>query len=55
MLLNLITGAPRRTLALMCAACVAMLAFGMYLQYVVGLDPCPMCIVQRYALIGVAV
>ncbi|WBY04075.1 disulfide bond formation protein B [Ramlibacter tataouinensis] len=47
--------APRRTLALVFAACVAMLAFALYLQHVVGLDPCPMCIVQRYALIGVAV
>lgn len=55
MLLNWITTAPRRTLALISAACVAMLAFGMYLQHVVGLEPCPMCIVQRYALIGVAV
>jgi disulfide bond formation protein DsbB len=53
-LLNWITIAPRRTLALMSAACVAMLAFGMYLQHVVGLEPCPMCIVQRYALIGIA-
>ena len=32
-----------------------MLAFGLYLQHVVGLVPCPMCIVQRYALILVAV
>lgn len=47
--------APRRVLALISAACIAMLAFGMYLQHVVGLEPCPMCIVQRYALIGVAV
>ena len=47
-------GAPRRALALICAACVAMLAFGMYLQHVVGLEPCPMCIVQRYALVLVA-
>ncbi len=31
-----------------------MLGFGLYLQHVVGLEPCPMCIVQRYALIGVA-
>jgi disulfide bond formation protein DsbB len=28
-----------------------MLAFGLYLQHIVGLEPCPMCIVQRYALI----
>ena len=46
---------PRRTLALICAACIAMLLFGLYLQHVVGLEPCPMCIVQRYALILVAV
>ncbi len=45
----------RRLLALICLACLAMLAFGLYLQHVVGLEPCPMCIVQRYALIAVAV
>ena len=45
---------PRRLLALICAACLAMLAFGLYLQHVVGLEPCPMCIVQRYALVAVA-
>jgi len=45
---------PRRVFAAIAAACAAMLAFGLYLQHVVGLEPCPMCIVQRYALIGVA-
>lgn len=53
--LNWITTAPRRTLALIALACVGMLAFGMYLQHVEGLEPCPMCIVQRYALVLVAV
>ena len=53
-LLDWFETAPRRVLALISAACVAMLAFGMYLQYGLGLEPCPMCIVQRYALIGVA-
>ena len=47
-------GAPRRAYALICLACVAMLAFGLYLQHVVGLEPCPMCIVQRYALVLIA-
>ncbi len=37
------------------ATAAAMLLFGLYLQHVVGLEPCPMCIVQRYALIGVLV
>ena len=47
-------GAPRRAYGLIALACVAMLAFGLYLQHVVGLEPCPMCIVQRYALVLVA-
>ncbi|MFI5446083.1 disulfide bond formation protein B [Polaromonas sp. UC242_47] len=55
MFLKYFEAAPRRVLALVAVACVAMLAFGLYLQHVVGLEPCPMCIVQRYALIVVAV
>ena len=54
-LLNWFDTAPRRVLALVAATCVALLAFGLYLQHVVGLEPCPMCIVQRYALALVAV
>jgi disulfide bond formation protein DsbB len=46
--------APRRVLAAVALISVAMLAFGLYLQHVVGLEPCPMCIVQRYALVLVA-
>jgi protein dithiol:quinone oxidoreductase len=45
----------QRWMALIALSCVGMLAFGLYLQHVVGLNPCPMCIVQRYALIGVTV
>lgn len=43
----------RQLFGLMALACIGMLAFGMYLQHIEGLNPCPMCIVQRYALIGV--
>jgi disulfide bond formation protein DsbB len=46
--------AVRKILFLLCLACLAMLGFGMYLQHVEGLVPCPMCIVQRYALILIA-
>ena len=53
--LNWFTTAPRRTLALIALACIGLLAFGMYLQHVQGLEPCPMCIVQRYALVLVAI
>lgn len=41
---------PRHTWALLALGCAGLLAFGMYLQHVVGLEPCPMCIVQRYAM-----
>lgn len=47
---------PRRVFATIALICLAMLVFGIvYLQNTLGLDPCPMCIVQRYALIGVGV
>lgn len=52
---NWLISNPRRTLALIAVASVGLLAFGMYLQHVEGLEPCPMCIVQRYALVLVAV
>jgi disulfide bond formation protein DsbB len=55
MLLTVLDAAPRRALLLLCLACMAMLGFGLYLQHVVGLNPCPMCIVQRYALLLVAI
>lgn len=55
MFLTYFEAAPRRVLALVSVGCVAMLAFGLYLQHVVGLEPCPMCIVQRYALALVAI
>ena len=58
LILNLVLApfdtAPRRIFATIFLACLGLLAFGMYLQHVVGLNPCPMCIVQRYALILVA-
>ena len=58
-MLNLISvflSRPRWVFAAIALISAAMLAFGiLYLQNVVGLDPCPMCIVQRYALIVVGV
>jgi disulfide bond formation protein DsbB len=54
-LLNWFDTAPRRVLGAVAAVGVAMLCFGLYLQLVVGLVPCPMCIVQRYALITVVI
>ncbi len=49
MFFNRRTILPRRVLGLIAVTSVLLLAFGLYLQHVVGLEPCPMCIVQRYA------
>ncbi|WP_333708175.1 disulfide bond formation protein B [Tepidimonas ignava] len=45
---------PRVVAAGVALWCLGLLGFGLYLQHVVGLEPCQMCIVQRYALVGVA-
>ncbi len=46
---------PARTLYFaLFASCTGLLGFGLFLQHVVGLEPCPMCIMQRYAFVLVA-
>ena len=52
--MNLIPS-PRKTFLLIALTCVGLLAFGLYLQHGVGLEPCPMCIVQRYLMVLIAV
>ena len=39
---------PRRVWALLCITAVGLLSFGLYLQHGLGLEPCPMCVMQRY-------
>lgn len=41
-------------LLLAALACIAMLAVGLYLQLVLEMLPCPLCIMQRYAFLMVA-
>ena len=53
-LLAVLDCAPRRIFLLLGTICIAMIGYGLYLQQYAGLNPCPMCIVQRYALIFVA-
>lgn len=55
MFLKWFDATPRRVFAAVCLVSIALLAYGLYLQHVVGLEPCPMCIVQRYALFLVAI
>lgn len=43
---------PRSLFFLAFLACAAMLGTGFYLQYVIGLEPCPLCILQRIFFAG---
>jgi disulfide bond formation protein DsbB len=36
-------------------ACTGLIGFALYLQHSLGLEPCPMCILQRYAFVLVGV
>ncbi len=53
--LSVIDRATRRVFWALSAVCLAMLGFGVYLQLHNHIEPCPMCIVQRDALIVIAV
>lgn len=41
----------RRLYLALCVACVAAMAFALYAQYGLGLEPCPLCIFQRVAVL----
>lgn len=45
--MNPVRHSTRQLFALGALACAGLLAFGYYLQYVRGLEPCPLCLVQR--------
>ena len=53
-LFDLLDAHPRRIYGLTALVAALLLLFGLYLQHVVGLEPCPMGIVQRYAFVLVA-
>jgi disulfide bond formation protein DsbB len=46
---------PRVVFAAIFVVCAGLLAFALYLQEYKGLDPCPMCILQRYAFIAIGI
>lgn len=46
---------PRYVFGFIFAACTALFGFGLYLQHAQALEPCPMCILQRYAFIAIGI
>ena len=52
---QLLSLTPRTSFLLAFLACVAMELAALYFQFIVGLEPCPLCITQRRILIGAAV
>ena len=45
----------RNLLLAIAAACIALLGVAMFLQHVMDMLPCPLCVIQRYLFLGVAV
>jgi disulfide bond formation protein DsbB len=45
---------PRFIFAASFAMCAGLVSFGLVLQHAKGLEPCPMCILQRYAFVAIA-
>jgi disulfide bond formation protein DsbB len=43
---------PRLIYLAIFLACAGLMGFGLYLQHVEHLEPCPLCILQRYAFIA---
>lgn len=50
-MMNPFTLPARTTFFAIAAVAFGLIAFGLFLQHAVGLVPCPMCIMQRYAFI----
>ena len=46
---------PRLIYLAIFLACAGLIGFALYLQHSLGLEPCPMCILQRYAFVVVGV
>jgi len=46
---------PRFIFLFMAATCAVLMGVGLYLEHVVGLEPCPLCVMQRifFILVGV--
>ena len=48
-------GPEKRFLALLGLICLALIGGALYMQIVLGEAPCPLCILQRYALLLIAI
>ncbi len=52
---NALLRRERRLLILLALICLALVAGALYMQYAAHEDPCPLCIIQRYFFILIAV
>lgn len=49
------TLSPRMGNLLGALACAALMGYALYAQHVLGLEPCPLCVFQRLAVIGLGI
>jgi disulfide bond formation protein DsbB len=53
--MNQFLKSPRALYAIVFIACFGLLATGYFMQYVMNLEPCPLCMVQRFFFYGVGI
>lgn len=46
---------PRAVFAAVFLACAGLIATALYMQYEMGQEPCPMCVLQRYAFVCIGI
>lgn len=50
--LTKLLASPARAAGLLGLACAGLVGASFYIQHVVGIEPCPLCIIQRYTYLG---
>jgi disulfide bond formation protein DsbB len=53
--LNRLLASPSRVALLLGVACTGLVGASFYVQHVLGIEPCPLCIIQRFTYLALAV
>jgi disulfide bond formation protein DsbB len=53
--LSRLIASPSRIAILMGLACTGLVAASFYVQHVLGVEPCPLCIIQRFTYLALAI
>jgi len=52
--INRLFAAPTRVAAILAVVCAGLVGASFFVQHVLGVEPCPLCIIQRFTYVGLA-